>query len=304
MADYHIKIEDLGKTYGGFFKRVEALKSLSLEVPAGTIMGFLGRNGAGKTTTIQSLLGLVRPTRGTAWLLGIPITDPKSRDKVSYMPETAHLGDEDAPADLFAMIGKLAGMPRKEARDKTETILNEVGLAGCLRQRFSEMSKGMKQRVELAQALFTEPELLILDEPFSGLDPIGRREIRDLIIRRNKERGTTVFFSSHILTDVEVMCDSIGILDHGELKAIGQKEDLLGLESVEVVGEGVDATGMMFIEKTSDNVLKKGDRVSVFVPPDQNHQKVVDLLNRYKARNVKVIKHHRALEEFFSETVT
>ena len=254
--EYHIKTADLGKTYKNFFskKTNNALKSHSIEVPAGTIMGFLGRNGAGKTTTIKLLLGLVKGTQGSAEMMVHDISDKRSRQDIAHMPEVANLDTRDATRNLLRTVGRLVRMDFDTIKTRIAEVIIEVGLQDKEDEVLGNFSKGMKQCALLAQAIFAKPKLLILDEPFSGLDPIGRKEVRNLITRNNKELNTTVFFSSHILADVEVMCDSIGILHNGELKALGEKEDLLGIESIEISAKDVDPNGLVFIEKLSDNI--------------------------------------------------
>lgn len=303
--EYHIKTTELGKTYKKFFsnKSVTALKSLSIEVPAGTVMGFLGMNGAGKTTTIKLLLGLIKPTQGSAELMGLDISNNNSRIGVSYMPESANLNRSGTARKLLTTTGLLSKMDEIEIKKRIDEVISEVGLEGKEDIPFGNLSKGMKQRILLSQAIFTKPKLLILDEPFSGLDPVKRRDVRDLIVKYNKKFGTTVFFSSHILSDVEVMCDSISILHNGELKAIGTKEDLLGIETYEVLGNNINSNGILFIEKMSDSITKKGEQLSAYINPSKDPEKIVKLFEKYGATDIKLIKHTRNLEKFFSEVV-
>ncbi len=302
--EYHIRTEDLSKTYKRLFgPKNEALKSLSIEVPAGTVMGFLGQNGAGKTTTIKILLGLVRASSGKAEVMGKSVVETYSRKEVAYMPELPSLSPRDTPVDFLRLVGRICHMEKAAIQKRIPEVLNEVGLTGKERVRFSDFSKGMKQRAELAQALLPEPRLLILDEPFSGLDPGGRREIRNLIMRYKEKRCATVFFSSHILADVETLCDSIGILDKGELKVVGLKDDLLGLKSIEVSASSVDPTGMMFLEKMAEQSSRDHDRFSVFLNPSKDVDKVKNLFEKYGGQDIKVRKHCKDLEEFFMATV-
>lgn len=194
-------------------------------------------------------------------------------------------------------------MTKEDIASRTEEVLDEVGISDRRQDCVATLSKGMVRRLELAQTLFANPRLMILDEPFYGLDPVGRIEIRNLIMRYNREKGTTVFFSSHILSDVETMCDSIGILDKGVLKVVGQKDDLLGIESIEISSTPVDRNGMMFIEKFSDNISKTKDSLSVFISPGNSPSKIEKLLEKYGGKNIKVTKHYRDLEDFFTQTV-
>ncbi len=303
--EYHVKTENLGKIYKKWYESdgKHSLTSLSIEVPAGCIFGFLGRNGAGKTTTIRLMLGLTRPTTGEFWLLGKKSSDNSVKKDIGYMPELPTLDMRDTPRSLLHMIGKISRMPDNEIEKRTDEVLAEVGLKDNIDDRFGSFSKGMKQRAELAQALLSDPKLLILDEPFSGLDPLARREVRDLIIRYNKEKNTTVFFSSHILADVEIMCDAIGIIDKGVLKAVGQKEDLLGIDIIEISGKNIQPAGQMFLEKMSDQISRDKDKVSVFVSPNKDPEKIADIFRKHGASDIKIQKHCKSLEDFFMATV-
>jgi ABC-2 type transport system ATP-binding protein len=302
--DYHIKTLDVGKVYKQFFKQGHcALKSLSIEVPAGSVMGFLGPNGAGKTTTIKLLLGLITPSYGSIEIRGFDLSDPRSRESVAYMPELPALDKRDTALSFLNLIGEISKMEKIFLKTRIEEVLSEVGLTGKEEQLFSAYSKGMIQRIQLAQALLSKPELLILDEPFSGLDPIARLEVRDLIMRYNKEFGTTVFFSSHILSDVEVLCDSIGIINKGELCVVGNKEDVLGVEFVEISGRNVSRPGMMFLEKMCSHSTLHDDCFSIFILPDKDIERFKKLFKKYGALDINVETHCRNLEDFFMETI-
>ena len=302
--DYHIKTKDVGKVYKQFLKQdICALKRLSIEVPAGSVMGFLGPNGAWKTTTIKLLLGLISPSYGTIEVRGFDLSDPRSRESVAYMPELPALDKRDNALSFLKLIGEITKMESKELASRIEEVLVEVGLTGKEDVLFSTYSKGMIQRIQLAQALLSKPELLILDEPFSGLDPVARLEVRDLIMRYNKEYGTTVFFSSHILSDVEVLCDSIGIINQGELCVVGNKEDVLGVEFIEISGVNVSRPGMMFLEKMCSHSTLHGDCFSIFISPDKDIERFKRLFSKYGASDVKVERHCRSLESFFMETI-
>lgn len=303
--DYHVKTEDLGKIYKRWYECAGncALCSLTIEVPAGSVFGFLGRNGAGKTTAIRLMLGLTRPTTGRVWLLGKEVDDMAVKKDIGYMPEMPALDMRDTPRTLLTMVGRLSGMPQALIAKRIEEVTAEVGIQNSIDAQFGTFSKGMKQRGELAQALFANPKLLILDEPFSGLDPLGRREIRDLIIRYNKSKNTTVFFSSHILSDVEFMCDSFGIIDKGVLKTVGQKDELLGIDYIEVSGVGIQQAGQMFLEKMSDHISREKDKLSVFVAPNKDSDKVAEIFRKHGATDVRIQKRCKSLEDFFIATV-
>jgi ABC-2 type transport system ATP-binding protein len=214
-----ISITNLTKRFGA----VTAVQDLSLEVEQGEVFGFLGPNGAGKTTTLRVLLGLLFPTGGTARLLDIPITDPRSRTKVGYLPETPSIKRFLTAEEYLAYSAMLAGVDGLP--EKVSSLLQTVGLAEARKRRVGEFSKGMLQRLGLAQALISDPDLLILDEPTAGLDPIAHKEIRDLILAQ-KGKGKTVFLSSHLLSDVERTCDRIAILNKGRLQKLGRIQDL------------------------------------------------------------------------------
>ena len=298
--DYPIKIDGLGKTFGSWFKpKFCAVKNLSLEVPEGTVFGFLGRNGAGKTTTVKTVLGLLKPTAGSVLLMGKDPTDPASREGVSYLPELPNVDPLSTPREFLRFIGKICRMDKARIKERTEQVLTEVGLADRIDTPCGQFSRGTKQRVELAQALLPEPKLMILDEPLAGLDPIGRKEVRELLRRYNKETGCTIFMSSHILTDVETICDWGAVLDQGELKALGELEQLLEAESIEVSGRGLRPEGIMFIEKMGEHTAKNRGMFSVFLKPNSPTEKVERMFAKYGATDVTTVRHCRSLEDFF-----
>jgi ABC-2 type transport system ATP-binding protein len=219
---------------------VVALDDLDLDVEQGAIYGFVGPNGAGKSTTIRMLVGLARPTRGHAEILGRSIRDPAARAAVGYLPENPSFHDFLRPLEALHYLGSLSGVPGPQLRRRAEGLLEQVGLAGARDLTVRKFSKGMVQRLGLAQALLHDPPLLILDEPMSGLDPIGRKEVRDLILEQRKQ-GKTVFFSTHILSDVESICDRVGMVLRGRLVAEGALSALLDgtIRSVELRCSGL-----------------------------------------------------------------
>ncbi len=223
-----LRIQNLTKDYKTGFtgKRFRALNNLNLEVEEGEIFGFLGPNGAGKTTTIKILLRIIFPTSGTAWLLDKELGEAIQHRQLGYMPENPYFYRFLTGREFLEFYAKLADLPREDARKKADRLLDVVGLPNAKKVRLSDYSKGMVTRVGLAQALITDPVLLLLDEPMSGLDPIGRREIRDLILEL-KEEKKTIFFCTHILADVEMLCNRIAILNRGELIRQGTLSDIL-----------------------------------------------------------------------------
>ena len=203
-----------------------ALDSLDLEVNVGEVFGFLGPNGAGKTTAINVLLGFVPPTRGAAYLFGIDVRQPIARQRIGYLPEMTYYYKFLTAEELLRFYACIFGLPRKEADKRIDQLFKLVELEPARKRPIKSYSKGMQQRVGLAQALINNPDLLILDEPTSGLDPLGRMKVRE-IIQRLKNEGKTVFFSSHELGEVETVCDRVAIINQGELKAAGRVSDLV-----------------------------------------------------------------------------
>jgi ABC-2 type transport system ATP-binding protein len=229
MTDIVLAVSGLAKTFRKPFtgKRVEAVRGVTFDVKRGEIFGFLGPNGAGKTTTIKMLTGLIAPTRGTATILGIPAPSPDAMGRVGFLPENPYVYAYLTPREFVTLCGRLSGMGGAELDLRVVKVLERLGVAYAMDRAVRTMSKGMLQRVGLAAALVHEPELLILDEPMSGLDPVGRKEVRDIIVEERKG-GRTVFFSSHILSDVELLCDRVCILRKGEIVVAGAMGDLLG----------------------------------------------------------------------------
>ena len=203
-----------------------ALDSLDLEVNTGEVFGFLGPNGAGKTTAINVLLGFVPPTRGAAYLFGIDVRQPIARQRIGYLPEMTYYYKFLSGEELLRFYARIFGLPRAEADKRIDQLLKLVELEPARKRPIKSYSKGMQQRVGLAQALINNPDLLILDEPTSGLDPLGRMQVRE-IIQRLKNEGKTVFFSSHELGEVETVCDRVAIINQGELKTTGRVSDLV-----------------------------------------------------------------------------
>jgi ABC-2 type transport system ATP-binding protein len=221
-------------------RRRTALDGLDLSVGAGEIFGYLGANGAGKTTTIKLLVGLLHPAAGSAFLFGRDARDPEARRRVGFMPENPYFYEYLTAAESLDFYGALADVPRAERKTRAGELLEFVGLSDTADVRLREFSKGMRQRLGIAQALVNRPGLVILDEPMSGLDPVGRRQVREAILELRRG-GATVFFSTHILSDVELICDRVGLLVKGKLTACGAVRDLLHARAVayEVGGESI-----------------------------------------------------------------
>ncbi len=224
-----IRTEKLGKVYRSGFWRIPytGLADLDLEVPEGTSFGFIGPNGAGKTTTIKTLMSLQKATSGRAWIHGVAVPLPESRRRVGFLPERPYFYEHLTAHEFLDFYGRLADVPSAVRAKRVERLLERVDLARFRDVPLGKFSKGMLQRAGLAQALIAEPELLVLDEPMSGLDPLGRVLVRDLILEE-RQAGRTVFFSSHVLTDVEALCDRVAIVVGGKLRGQGTVAELLG----------------------------------------------------------------------------
>jgi ABC-2 type transport system ATP-binding protein len=227
--DVVLSVEKLRKTFAIPFtrKKVEAVRGVSFQVKRGEIFGFLGPNGAGKTTTIKMLTGLISPTGGSAAILGDPVPSPEAMGKVGFLPENPYIYPYLTPREFVSLCGRLNGLGGAVLAQKVEKVIDRVGVGYAIDRAAHALSKGMLQRTALAAALVHDPELLILDEPMSGLDPVGRKEVRDLIVEESRA-GRTVFFSSHILSDVEMLCDRVCILRRGEVVVGGLISDLVG----------------------------------------------------------------------------
>src|SRR5215471_4822775 len=266
-----IEILGLEKTYAvGFWRkrRKPALHPLRLEVEEGEIFGFLGPNGAGKTTTLKMLMGLVFPTSGTARILGMELDDPRVKRQIGFLPEQPYFYDYLTARELLRYYGQLSGVDARQSTSRVETVLERVGLRDAANQQLRKFSKGMLQRVGIAQAILHDPKVLFLDEPMSGLDPMGRREVRDLMSQL-KQEGKTVFFSTHILSDAETLCDRVAIIHQGQLRGIGEVEELTStvLGKVEVLWHGPQVPAGMKAIATECHV--SGDRVRAVINENQ-----------------------------------
>jgi ABC-2 type transport system ATP-binding protein len=228
MSEVVLRADGLAKTFRlDFFRKpVEAVRNVSFEVNRGEVFGFLGPNGAGKTTTLKMLMGLVRPTRGRTEVLGRPVPNIEAQRRLGYLPESPYFYEYLTAEEFLDLVGALFDLPRAERRRRADRLIARVGLEHARGRPLRKFSKGMLQRVGIAQALMGEPELVVLDEPMTGLDPLGRKEIRDLILEL-KHEGRTVFFSTHILPDVEMTCDRVAMIFAGQLRNVGPLTTLL-----------------------------------------------------------------------------
>jgi ABC-2 type transport system ATP-binding protein len=302
-----IRTVGLTKEYraGFWHRRVPVLHDLNLEVRAGEVFGFLGPNGAGKTTTLKLLTGLVHPTAGSAFVLGEPAGSVAVKARIGFLPETPTFYDYLTGLEYLDYCGALAGLPRAVRRERARALLERVGLGGQGALQLRKYSKGMLQRIGLAQALINEPTVVFLDEPMSGLDPIGRKEVRDLILRL-REEGRTVFFSTHIIPDVEMLCDRVGIILGGRLAAVGRVEDLLAspLEQIEVTASGLPPEAAEALAARGvGRPVRSGDQMLVAVKGEDDLMEVLRAILAAGGRVRSVVPHRRTLEEVFLERI-
>lgn len=301
-----IVIDRLTKTYfpkWPWEKPVTVLSDISLSVSRGEIFGFLGHNGAGKTTTMKVLLGLLRATSGHVELLGSSLEHVATRARIGYLPESPYFYDYLTAEEFLCFYGKLAGLDRETAQKRIPQLLERVSLSEARHRQLRKFSKGMLQRVGLAQALIHDPELVILDEPMSGLDPIGRKEVRDLILSL-RDQGKTVFFSTHIISDVEMVCDRVGIVSKGKIRSVGRIEDLVNghvAQTVEVVCDGVIGDNLPDIKVMATRILQRGDRCLMMLPGQDHLERVLAVLRNAGGKLVSVIPHKESLEDIFLE---
>ncbi len=302
-----IRTVGLTKEYrAGFWRRrVRVLHDLNLQVEAGEVFGFLGPNGAGKTTTLKLLTGLIHPTAGSATVLGEPAGSVGVKARIGFLPENPYFYDYLTGAEYLDYCGALANLPRSLRRDRVGTLLTRVGLSGQGTLQLRKYSKGMLQRIGLAQALINEPAVIFLDEPMSGLDPIGRKEVRDLILHL-REQGRTVFFSTHIIPDVEMVCDRVGIILAGRLAAVGRVEELLAspLEQIEVTASGLSPeAGAALAARSVTPPVRSGDRILVAVKGEEDLERAVRAILEAGGRLHSIIPHRRTLEEVFLDRI-
>ena len=297
-----IEILGLEKTYlVGFWRKrpKRALHPLHLTVEEGEVFGFLGPNGAGKTTTLKMLMGLVFPTSGSARLLGRDWTDPEVKAQIGFLPEQPYFYDYLTAHELLNYYGQLSGVPGKDRKRRIDEVLQRVGLTDVKGVQLRKFSKGMLQRAGIAQAILHDPNLVFFDEPMSGLDPMGRREVRDLM-EQLKHEGKTVFFSTHILSDAEALCDRVAIIHQGELRGVGAIADLTSSVQgkVEVIWQGTEVPPSMKALGAECHVT--GDRVRAVLAESQQDV-AIDALRRERMRLIAITPVRTSLEEYFIE---
>jgi ABC-2 type transport system ATP-binding protein len=298
-----LKITNLHKSFktGFFFKRKKILKGISLTVDEGEIFGYLGPNGAGKTTTIKCIMGLIFPETGEIQILGQPYLSLKAKTHIGFLPENPYFYDYLTATEFLRFYSQLFQLRKEEREKRIVDLIKLVGLEKTADLQLRKFSKGMLQRIGLAQALLNEPALVFLDEPLGGLDPIGRKEIRDIIVRL-REEGKTVFLSSHILQDIEMICDRVAIIANGEIVNAGRLSDLISERVLftEVIVSGIDAKQL---ENIGDSLESHGERVFIKVYDEAKLEDILQLIQSHRGRIHSLIPRTETLEDIFVEVV-
>ncbi len=295
-----LEILGLAKSYAvGFLRKTlkPALQPLHLAVEEGETFGFLGPNGAGKTTTLKLLMGIVFPTSGSARILGHDFRDPDIKKQIGFLPEQPYFYDYLSAPELLDYYAQLCGVSSDARRKKIPELLERVGLGDVGKTHLRKFSKGMLQRVGIAQAIIHDPKIVFLDEPMSGLDPLGRREIRELI-QELKQQGKTVFFSTHILSDAEALCDRVAVIHKGELRGIGVVEDLRSKTNTrtEIVWQGSGALASIAHLVTETHATGEIIRA---VASAQDLDMILEKLRQQRAQLISVTPVHGTLEDYF-----
>ncbi len=301
MPNAAIEIESLTKDYPfGFLhlKTKRSLEGLTMRVEDGEVFGFLGPNGAGKSTTIKLLVGLIFPTAGTATILGRPISDIAMHQDIGYLPEQPYFYDYLTAAELLDYFARFHNLKASERRERVERMLKKVGLETARKIQLRKFSKGMLQRVGLAQAILHDPKVVILDEPMSGLDPLGRREVRDIILELKRE-GRTVLFSTHILSDAEMLCDRVGVIVGGKLRGVGAPDEIVGIKAhgLEILFEhrgdaaGEVATLLQTATRTGNRYRMRMEEAELYA--------TIEKLREAGAQILQVTQIKASLEEYF-----
>ena len=289
-----------GAVRGLFHRQYEqtlAVNDVHFKIEPGELVGFLGPNGAGKTTTLKMLMGLIFPSAGSARILGMEIDDPRMKAQIGFLPEQPYFYDYLTARELLEYFGHLSGVDSKQLSRKVNEVLQRVGLPDAAGVQLRKFSKGMLQRVGIAQAILHDPKVVFFDEPMSGLDPMGRREVRDLMVQL-KHEGKTVFFSTHILSDAEALCDRVAIINKGELQGVGAVADLTSSVhgQVELVWQGTAVPTALRALGAEYHVT--GDTVRAILP-EANQDAAIEALRRDRLRLISVIPVRTSLEDYF-----
>jgi ABC-2 type transport system ATP-binding protein len=298
-----LEIDNLFKAFKvGFIpKKREILKGVSLSVAAGEIFGYLGPNGAGKTTTLKCVLGLIFPDRGKVRIFGHPPDSAVGKERLGYLPENPYFYDYLTAAEFLDFYARLFGLRKKEKDEKIAVLLRLVGMEKARDLQLRKFSRGMLQRVGLAQALINDPALLFLDEPLGGLDPLGRKELRDIIVRL-KQEGRTIFLCSHILQDIEMICDRVAIIVGGRIISQGALQSLISEKVLftEVTLSGIDPADLVDL---GEPVSTLGDRILLKIVQEDNIENLMALVHERKGRIHSLVPRTETLEDIFVEMV-
>lgn len=299
-----IRTDNLSRTYGSKWQHDEthAVRNLTIEVKEGEIFGFLGPNGAGKSSTIHLLLNFIRPTGGTAFLFERPVTDTQMHRRLGYLPESVNLHTYYGGRKLLEFYAALCGMAAEGRSARVSELLKLLNLEEAADKSISKYSKGMTQRIGFAQALLHDPDLLILDEPTASLDPVGRKEFRDILIDL-KRRGKTVFISSHILSEVESVCDRVAILQKGELKRMGTLQELSAGKGARLTVKNLPAAAMEALAATPVQITLLQGQVTLHCPDDALRRTVEELLRQHEVEVLRTETEAQSLEEIFFSTI-
>jgi ABC-2 type transport system ATP-binding protein len=297
-----IEVENITKEFVLRFglKKVMALEQLNLSVKKGEVFGYIGPNGAGKTTTLKILMGLIMPTRGNATIFGEPISSIKVKEKIGFLPEGPYFYSYLTAGEFLLFYGKLFGFDKLYLSKKIDELLDLVELKPKKNTPLRYFSKGMLQRIGLAQALINDPDLVVLDEPMSGLDPLGRARVRDIILQL-RDRGKTILFSSHILSDVETICSRIGIISKGKLRETGTIDSLLknNIKEIEIVAVDLNSEEIQNIKKIGAKVVNLNDTIMITAPDQIKRDAILGIVSAKSGRLQSVENRRETLEDLF-----